>query len=605
VPYLRADWFVATASRPPLYHDLLQLPVSDRGLERLLQVDVLANLQEENVARAGFNDSGVSKNNRLIERHDAAYGAFWRSYDFAANTGRQSLFEHPLGPHTGETSFQHAGGEIIFHLPNGLHGFLLVDGAGRRIDKAPGEIVSDPKRPDQRVETGVSCMSCHVHGMIAKADQVRAHVEKNAKAFAPADRETVKALYLPLARMKALMNEDAERYLAALARTGVAREDAEPVSSVTLRYEGTLDLASAAAEVGLAPQEFLKRLQAAPTLTRPLGALQSKGGTVQRQAFLEAFPELVRAFRLGEEAAPDTAATAANTFVGHTGNVLCLAFSADGRQAASGGADHTVRLWSVASRNELRRFEGHSDEVTAVAFAPDGKRLLSGSRDRTLRLWDAAGGKEVYRFMGHTDRIRCVAFSADGRRALSAGDDGTVRLWDLDGRKELLCCTGHGRPVSSVVFTPDGRHFVSAGLDQTLRLWDAQTGQELRRFVGHTGEVYSAALSPSGRRLLSGGNDRTVRLWDTASGREVHCYKGHANAVICVAFTANGREILSGSSQYQAADEFLRHWDVESGKELWSLSRPAVSVGCLAFAPDGRSALSAGSDGSLRLWQWK
>src|SRR5205814_2320446 len=88
-PLIRADWFVATAARPPLYHDLLQLPLTDRGLERLLQVDVMQDVQDENVVRAGFNDSGVSKNNRVIERHDAVFGAYWRSYDFAANKGRQ------------------------------------------------------------------------------------------------------------------------------------------------------------------------------------------------------------------------------------------------------------------------------------------------------------------------------------------------------------------------------------------------------------------------------------------------------------------------------------------------------------------------------------
>src|SRR5262249_16703206 len=116
---LRADWFVTTAARPPLYHDLLQLPSTDRELERQLRVDVLANLQEDNVARAGFNGSGVSQNNRLIERHDASYGAYWRSYDFNDNSGRQNLFEHPLGPVPGQNSFVHAGGEILFNPPNG------------------------------------------------------------------------------------------------------------------------------------------------------------------------------------------------------------------------------------------------------------------------------------------------------------------------------------------------------------------------------------------------------------------------------------------------------------------------------------------------------
>src|SRR5262249_20562841 len=39
VPCVRADWFVATASRPPLYHTLLQLPATSRELEHKLQID--------------------------------------------------------------------------------------------------------------------------------------------------------------------------------------------------------------------------------------------------------------------------------------------------------------------------------------------------------------------------------------------------------------------------------------------------------------------------------------------------------------------------------------------------------------------------------------
>ena len=98
---------------------------------------------------AAFNRSGVSQNNRLIEWHKFAYGSYWKSYDFGGNVGRQNLFEHPLGPGTADAEFKHDGGEIIFTLPNGLQGYLLVDGQGKRIDKGPTTIVSDPKRPDR------------------------------------------------------------------------------------------------------------------------------------------------------------------------------------------------------------------------------------------------------------------------------------------------------------------------------------------------------------------------------------------------------------------------------------------------------------------------
>src|SRR3954454_22042511 len=103
------------------------MPTIDRTLERQVQVDVLANIQEETAARAGFNDSGVSRNNRLIERHETSYGAYWKTYDFAANDGEQNLFERPLGPGSDDRSFRHAGSEIIFSLSNGLQGYMLVN----------------------------------------------------------------------------------------------------------------------------------------------------------------------------------------------------------------------------------------------------------------------------------------------------------------------------------------------------------------------------------------------------------------------------------------------------------------------------------------------
>jgi hypothetical protein len=47
-------------------------------------------------------------------------------------------------------------------------------------------------------------MSCHHHGMIEKADQVREHVLKNPGAFARADLDTIKALYPPRSDFAAL-----------------------------------------------------------------------------------------------------------------------------------------------------------------------------------------------------------------------------------------------------------------------------------------------------------------------------------------------------------------------------------------------------------------
>src|SRR5262249_36300208 len=156
---------------------------------------------------------------------------YWRSYDFADNLNRQNVFEHPLGP-GGPLSFTQAGGEIIFSLPNGLHGFMLIDALGKRVDKAPGDIVSDPKRPDRLVETGVSGFSCHNKGFLPKEDQVRVHVQKNAMAFNVVDRDAILSLYVAPTRFKSRMDEDNERYARAVARIGVPMVEPEPIEAV-------------------------------------------------------------------------------------------------------------------------------------------------------------------------------------------------------------------------------------------------------------------------------------------------------------------------------------------------------------------------------------
>ena len=62
VPFIHVDWFLANASLPPLYHDILDLPQTDRELEAELDVNVVSNLRNaaggKRVWRAGVQRFG-------------------------------------------------------------------------------------------------------------------------------------------------------------------------------------------------------------------------------------------------------------------------------------------------------------------------------------------------------------------------------------------------------------------------------------------------------------------------------------------------------------------------------------------------------------------
>ncbi len=67
-----------------------------------------------------------------------------------------------------------------------------------------------------------------------------------------------------------------------------------------------------------------------------------------------------------------------------------VTFSRDGRNVVSGGSDHTVRVWDVATGMQLRSFHAHKDLVYGADFSPDGNTLASVGTGGFLNLWKAA-----------------------------------------------------------------------------------------------------------------------------------------------------------------------------------------------------------------------
>jgi mono/diheme cytochrome c family protein len=313
-PWVRADWFLYEASRAPLYDTLLELPARAEELERRLGVDALHDRSNFTARRSGFVQSGVSQNNRVIERHETPYGAYWRSFDFADSAGTHNVFQHPLGP--GESDgFTPSGGEAIFNLPNGLQGYMLFDGAGRRLAEAPTAIVQDRTSRDAVVRNGISCLSCHgLDGIKRKTDEVAA-AARRSNTLAPL-LPTVEGLY-GRGDFEALVRDDMRRYseaLQVLDRTQrLQGQTALPITTFATQYRERLTRDAVAVELGTSPDQLAREIQRSTGVLRDvLGPMLNEGQTIPRDAFECAFRSIITEFDPSATFFPATVARSAN-----------------------------------------------------------------------------------------------------------------------------------------------------------------------------------------------------------------------------------------------------------------------------------------------------
>ena len=320
LPRMRGDFFVFAISQAPFYYEALGVPggalqpAADVELEKKLGIMYDKVIMEEGAVRGGFQQSGVSQGNRMIERLPRPDGDYyWKSYDFdptRVNEQGGNLFKAPLGPVNSnltkkrELKFSHDGGELFWSLPNGLQGYSLTDAVGTRLDIAPLNVVTDSKREDKKIFAGISCIGCHSQGTFGGAFK-----DEVANLFASLQLTGEESTHLTRLydqpKLTALLAQDSARFMEANKKCGVTGTD-EPVLQLYNLFKGTLFAGALCAELGQDIPDVLTHLNASPDAeVKNIASRLETSAPVPRELFQKAFPKLVETLGIGKVRARD------------------------------------------------------------------------------------------------------------------------------------------------------------------------------------------------------------------------------------------------------------------------------------------------------------
>lgn len=282
--------------------------------------------------------------------------------------------------------------------------------------------------------------------------------------------------------------------------------------------------------------------------------------------------------------------------------ISALAFSPDGKLAASGDRKGSLKIWLIENE-EMHTFRGHQGGVNSVAFSSEGQYVATSSWDRTARVW-SRDGDLLLTVKAPENSVNTLSFPDDNRIRVEPKDDfGVVIGAGAKQKKKSI-----QQVFTSVTFTPEG-HLATECSDTTTIVWSLK-GEKIRSFrtpprksstVGlvenlpwNKDEILAAAASPDGRYILTGHSDGVAILW-TADGQEVQTFQGHQSYVPFDAFSKDGSiditEMVLG-----------KQTPIRIDGQLPDLSLARTAVSAVAFSPDGKYILTGSTDGTAKLW---
>jgi WD40 repeat protein len=252
----------------------------------------------------------------------------------------------------------------------------------------------------------------------------------------------------------------------------------------------------------------------------------------------------------------------------------------------------------VAARLGSTRFR-HSGDLIDLRFTPDGRQLV-GATTRAITVWNTATGLRVATHTGFR-RISHLAIRPDGNIALLASLASVLHYVVIDRETgRMLVRHELAADHDDIILSADGSR-IAQRFGGLVRVFDTTTWKlvgDLRFSISDISPNHFT-FSPDGQHLAAVFSNNWTEVREVATGNMPYAglAEGLESDVQEIAFAADGRELLrlvhTNGKPYRLESIDLK---TEKVRTLMEFENPGKRRGGLLTSPDGRSIFFAAQD---------
>jgi WD40 repeat protein len=254
---------------------------------------------------------------------------------------------------------------------------------------------------------------------------------------------------------------------------------------------------------------------------------------------------------------------------GHTNIIQSATISSDNKWLATGGIDHSIKIWDITTGKLIKNFD-NGDAIYTLAFFQDNERIISGGYGNNtpdISFW-SMDSDSVFAYLDVDGGAISIDFSENYQFIAVSTSSGDVSVWEVStGEKKLSLSTKEKYTLPNVLISEKYNLIMAGSSDITetnfIYLWDLESGKFIKKL--------SFPFGIAGMHLLE-NNELLLENQDfTRDGRVFKV--NYTSGVILDTFEIHNAAILNNKTQVIGQEKpfSLAIYDIATGNKVGNI----------------------------------